>query len=141
MKNTQLALFMLTTTLSLNATAFAQTAKTDLGQKDFEERCGLCHGMDARGDGAFNQVLKVVPPDLTTLAKKNGGVFPAERISSVIDGRVEIASHGRRDMPIWGMRYAAPAAEHFVDFPYAQEAYIRARVLVLVEYLYRIQQK
>ena len=141
MKNTPLALFVLTTTLSLNATAFAQTAKADPGQKEFEVRCSLCHGMDARGDGVFNQVLKVVPPDLTVLARKNGGVFPAERISSVIDGRVEIASHGPRDMPIWGMRYAAPAAEHFVDFPYAQEAYIRARVLVLVDYLYRIQQK
>jgi mono/diheme cytochrome c family protein len=141
MKNTPLALFMLTTMVSLNATAFAETAKIDPGQKEFEVRCGLCHGMDARGDGVFNQVLKVAPPDLTTLARKNGGVFPAERISGVIDGRVEIASHGPRDMPVWGMRYAAPAAERFIDFPYAQEAYIRARVLMLVEYLYRIQQK
>ena len=59
----------------------------------------------------------------------------------MIDGRVEIASHGSRDMPIWGTRYAVNAAEHFVDFPYAHEAYIRARVLRLVDYLYRIQQK
>ena len=59
----------------------------------------------------------------------------------MIDGRVEIASHGPRDMPIWGKRYAVNAAEHFVDFPYAQEAYVRARVLLLVEYLSRIQQK
>jgi hypothetical protein len=59
----------------------------------------------------------------------------------VIDGRVDIASHGPRDMPIWGQRYAVDATEKFVDFPYAQEAYIRARVLMLVEYLYRIQQK
>jgi hypothetical protein len=35
--------------------------------------------MDAKGDGVFNEVLKIVPPDLTVLAKKNGGVFPAER--------------------------------------------------------------
>jgi mono/diheme cytochrome c family protein len=121
--------------------AFAQTAQTDRGQKEYEVQCSLCHGMDGKGDGVFNQVLKVVPPDLTVLTKKNGGLFPAERISSVIDGRVEIASHGPRDMPIWGKRYAINAAEHFVDFPYAQEAYIRARVLLLVEYLSRIQQK
>ena len=82
-----------------------------------------------------------MPPDLTVLAKKNGEVFPAERISSVIDGRAEIASHGPRDMPIWGTRYAVDAAKQFVDFPYAEEAYIRARVLRLMDYLYRIQQK
>jgi len=93
MKNATLAVVILTTTLSLNATAFAQTAETDRGQKEYEAQCSLCHGMDAKGDGVFNEVLKVVPPDLTALAKKNGGVFPAERISSVIDGRVEIASH------------------------------------------------
>ncbi|HEX3114210.1 MAG TPA: hypothetical protein VHQ48_01935 [Bradyrhizobium sp.] len=70
-----------------------------------------------------------------------GGVFPAERISGAIDGRVEIASHGPRDMPIWGMRYSVDAARRFVDIPYAQEAYIRASVLLLVEYLSHIQQK
>jgi mono/diheme cytochrome c family protein len=134
--------------LSLNTAAFAQTertdaqaAKTDLGKKEYELQCAVCHGMDAKGDGVFNQVLKIVPPDLTVLAKKNGGVFPAERISSVIDGRVEIVSHGPRDMPIWGTRYSVDAAKQFVDFPYGEETYIRARVLRLMDYLYRIQQR
>jgi mono/diheme cytochrome c family protein len=135
------AILILTTALSLNATAFAQTAKTDLGQKEYEVQCSNCHGMDATGNGSLGQVLKVVPPDLTVLAKKNKGVFPHERISSVIDGRVEIASHGSRDMPIWGNRYADKVAELLVDYPYAQEAYTRAHVLLLVEYLSRIQQK
>jgi mono/diheme cytochrome c family protein len=148
MKNAQLALLVLTTTLSLSTAASAQTektdaqaAKTDLGKKEYELRCAVCHGMDAKGDGVFDQVLKVVPPDLTVLTKKNGGVFPAERISRVIDGRVEIASHGPRDMPIWGTRYSVESAKQFVDFPYAEETYIRARVLRLMDYLYRIQQK
>ena len=144
MKKAPLALLLLTTTLSLSTAALGQTTKTvekGVGQKDYEVRCSLCHGLDAKGDGVFNKVLKVVPPDLTVLAKNNGGLFPAERIGMVIDGRVDIASHGPRDMPIWGQRYAVDAAEKFVDFPYAQEAYIRARVLMLVEYLYRIQQK
>ncbi len=130
---------ILTATLSLNAIAPAQT--TDRGQREYEIRCSFCHGMDAKGHGVFSEALKVAPPDLTMLAKKNGGVFPAERISRIIDGRVEIASHGPRDMPIWGMRYAADAAKRFVDIPYAQETYIRASVLLLVEYLSRIQQK
>jgi mono/diheme cytochrome c family protein len=147
-KNAPLALLVLTATLSLNTAAFAQTertdvqaARTDFGKKEYELQCAVCHGMDAKGDGVFNQVLKVVPPDLTVLSKTNGGVFPAERVSSVIDGRVEIASHGTRDMPIWGNRYAVDAAKHFPDFPYGEEAYIRARVIQLMDYLYRIQQK
>ena len=97
MKNTPLAIVLLAATLSLSATAFdqtaktdAQAAKTDLGKKEYELQCSVCHGMDAKGNGFLGATLKVVPPDLTTLAKKNGGVFPADRISSVIDGRVEI---------------------------------------------------
>jgi mono/diheme cytochrome c family protein len=147
-KNAPLALLALTATLSLNTAAFAQTertdvqaARTDFGKKEYELQCAVCHGMDAKGDGVFNQVLKIAPPDLTVLARKNGGVFPAERISSVIDGRVEIGSHGPRDMPIWGSRYSVDAAKQFFDFPYAEEAYIRARVLRLMDYLYRIQQR
>jgi mono/diheme cytochrome c family protein len=124
-----------------NAKAFAQATTTDRGQKEYEKLCAICHGMDAKGDGVFTQALKVAPPDLTVLARNNGGVFPAERISGVIDGRVEIASHGPRDMPIWGKRYAADAAKRFADIPYAQETYIRASVLLLVEYLSHIQQK
>jgi mono/diheme cytochrome c family protein len=126
---------------SVNATAFAQTATTDRGQKEFEARCSICHGLDAKGDGVFGQALKVAPPDLTLLARNNGGAFPAERVSGVIDGRVEIVSHGPRDMPIWGARYAADAANRFPEIPYAQETYIRASVLQLVEYLSRIQEK
>ena len=141
MKNASLAILILTTTLSLSTMALAQTAKTDLGKKEYDLQCGICHGADAKGNGFLGASLKVVPPDLTVLARKNGGVFPAERISSVIDGRVEIASHGPRDMPIWGMRYAVNAVEQFADVPYAQEAYIRGHVLLLVDYLSRIQQK
>ena len=103
MKNAPRALLILTATLSLSTAAFAQTEKTDPGKKEYELQCAVCHGMDAKGDGVFNQVLKVVPPDLTVLSKKSGGVFPAERVSGVIDGRVEIASHGPRDI-LFGAR-------------------------------------
>ncbi|MGB9114721.1 c-type cytochrome [Bradyrhizobium sp.] len=143
MKNAPLAILILilTTTLSLSPMAFAQGAKTDPGKQEFEANCSVCHGMDAKGNGFLGASLKVVPPDLTVLAKNNGGVFPADRISSVIDGRAEIATHGTRDMPIWGTRYAVNAADHFFDAPYDQEAYIRAHILILVDYLNRVQQK
>ncbi len=140
MKNAPLALLILATTLSHATAALAQTETTDAGKSEYDSHCSICHG-DAKGNGVFGDSLKAVPPDLTLLARNNRGVFPADRVSRVIDGRVEIASHGPRDMPVWGRRYAAEAAQHFVDFPYAQETYIRARVLRLVEYLNRIQQK
>ncbi len=141
MKNAPLAIVTFATTLSLCSAALAQPAKTDLGKKEYELQCSVCHGMDAKGNGFLGASLKIVPPDLTVLTKNNGGVFPAERITGVIDGRVQIASHGSRDMPIWGTRYAVNAAEHYFDIPYDQEAYVRARVLLLLDYLSRIQQK
>ena len=141
MKNVPLAILILTTTLSFGTVALAQTAKTDLGKKEYDVQCSICHAADAKGNGFLGATLKVVPPDLTVLAKKNGGVFPADRVSGVIDGRVQIASHGAPEMPVWGTRYAVNAAERFFDIPYDQEAYVRARVLLLVDYLNRIQQK
>ena len=59
----------------------------------------------------------------------------------MIDGRAWIKSHGLREMPAWGKSYAASAAESLADSPYDQEAFIRGRVLILVDYLRRIQQK
>jgi mono/diheme cytochrome c family protein len=126
---------------SLNTTAFAQKPKAiDAGKQAFEVNCAVCHGMDAKGNGPYSPSLKVLPPDLTTLAKKNGGVFPVDRVTKVIDGRAEIAAHGSRDMPIWGRRFAINAAERFFDIPYDQEAYIRGEILILVDYLNRLQQ-
>jgi mono/diheme cytochrome c family protein len=141
MKRTMLASLMLTTTLSLSTMAFAQKEKVDVGKLEFEVHCAICHGMDAKGNGPYVSSLKVAPSDLTLIARNNAGVFPADHIIGVIDGRAQIASHGSRDMPIWGNRYAISAAEHFAGSPYDQEAYIRGRVLILVDYLSRIQQK
>ena len=82
MKNAPLALLILTTTLALSTEAFAQTKKTDLGKKEYELQCAVCHGMDAKGDGVFNRVLKVVPPDLTVLSKKNGEYFQPNALAA-----------------------------------------------------------
>jgi hypothetical protein len=141
MKRVMLAVLILTTTSSFGTTVFAQKEKADVGKLEFEVHCAICHGMDAKGNGPYVSSLKVAPPDLTLLARNNTGVFPADHIIGVIDGRAQVKSHGPRDMPIWGDRYAPSAAEHFADSPYDQEAYIRGRVLILVDYLRRIQEK
>ena len=42
-------------------------------------------------------------------------------------------------MPIWGRDYALAAGEHFVDVPYDANAWVRARILALVDYINRLQ--
>ncbi|HSN20193.1 MAG TPA: c-type cytochrome [Usitatibacter sp.] len=128
------------------ANAAEKGAKVDRGEGEFRNSCALCHGADGKGQSAIMDLLKTAPPDLTTLAKRNGGVFPVDRVYAVIDGREAIKAHGTRDMPAWGDRYTASsegakAAEHYVDVPYDMEMYARARILSLIDYLNRIQVK
>ena len=122
--------------ISLGAAAFAQEKIADFGEREFKANCAVCHGEDAKGNGILVSSLKVAPPDLTLLAKKNGGVFPIKHMYDVIDGRAQIAVHGSRDMPIWGTRYSTDAPEN-----YNQAVYIRTRILNLIDYLHRVQQK
>lgn len=140
--NTSLCGIAVTTAmLLLGSAAFAQQKTTDAGKQEFEISCAVCHGIGAKGDGMVAAALKNAPTNLTVLSKNNGGVFPIEHLTQVIDGRAQVATHGSRDMPIWGARYAVNAAEHYVDVPYDQEEYVRNRILRLTDYLYRIQQK
>lgn len=116
----------------------------DLGKAEYMNKCAVCHGQSAKGDGGVADVLKKAPTDLTILSKKNGGVFPFDRIYAVIDGREIVIGHGDRDMPIWGSSYKVEkgeAAEYYFDVPYNMEMYVRARILALIDYLSRIQTK
>jgi mono/diheme cytochrome c family protein len=114
--------------------------KPDVGKREFENNCIACHGKDLKG-GAYVDFLKVTPPDLTQLSKKNGGVFPFERVYMTIDGRQATKGHGTREMPIWGKDYQLRAAEYYMDVNYDPEAYVRARIFALIDYLNRMQAK
>lgn len=118
--------------------------KVDIGKREYMNKCAVCHGQSGRGDGGIIDVLKAAPADLTTLSKKNGGVFPFDRVRMVIDGRQLVKGHGDRDMPIWGNDYSrekAEAGEYFFEVPYDMEMYVRVRILALIDYLNRIQVK
>jgi hypothetical protein len=85
----------------------------------------------------------VAPADLTVLAKKNNGVFPFGAVYEAIDGRKAVMAHGPRDMPIWGMQYSQSQIEQSVR-RYSSldpEALVRARILAIIDYLNRIQEK
>lgn len=64
--------------------------------------CASCHGKDGKGNGPVAPALKATVPDLTAIAKNNGGKFPVARVRRIITGEGMIASHGSREMPVWG---------------------------------------
>jgi len=130
-------------TLAVNCAcgpAVAQANK-DFGRREYMSNCAVCHGADGQGKGPLYTTGYLVrePTDLTRLTSANGGVFPLERVYQVIDGRQAIAAHGPRDMPVWGTEYYAEAAPPDAHGVVNAEAYVRARILALIDYLARIQ--
>ena len=122
-------------TLLATAAAFAADPSTEEsdGALLYRVHCASCHGLDARGDGPMREVLKVAPTDLTRLQVKHDGVFPRDHARESIDGRGEIAGHGSREMPVWGLTFQVPGrAEN-------QEDETRQRIDALLRYLDSLQ--
>lgn len=136
--------------LAAGFTAAAQAEDLDIGKSEFQSSCASCHGADARGKGPVSDQLKIPPPDLTILAKKNNGAFPTDAVYETIDGSKAIPAHGTREMPIWGERFNPIVnLPHYVDPSYwkmagpeqSPEVVVRKRILAVIDYLSRIQQK
>lgn len=72
------------------------------GREMYKNYCAVCHGVDGKGTGPAAEALKVPTPDLTTLAQKNGGKYPALKVAGVLRGEEMMPSHGSKDMPVWG---------------------------------------
>jgi hypothetical protein len=72
------------------------------GETMYKQYCSACHGLDGKGGGPVVSMLKAPPPDLTTLAKRHGGKFPYEYVSSVLRFGPGVSAHGSADMPTWG---------------------------------------
>ena len=125
-------------TRSIACAALAQP-RVDLGKREYDSECAVCHGADGKGTGPYAQELKSPLPDLTTMAKRNGGIFPVRKTFEIIEGAGK--GHGTRDMPVWGHDYTEKASELFPDLPYNQTAYVRTRINALMEYLAQMQGK
>jgi mono/diheme cytochrome c family protein len=116
---------------------------------EFQSSCAACHGADGKGTGPLSAELRSKPADLTVLAKKNNGVFPLNSVFETIYGLKVILAHGTREMPIWGYRYApdlnravGPTASDKFSLPsYEPDAVVRTRILAVIDYLNRIQEK
>jgi mono/diheme cytochrome c family protein len=113
----------------------SQAEMVQVGQRYFIRYCSACHGAEGRGDGPTASALQPSPADLTRIAQRRGGHFPAAEITAYIDGRSEVLAHGRRDMPIWGERFG-----EIVGHDLLGEAVIRSHLQLLIAYLQAIQQ-
>jgi len=83
----------------------------------YARHCAACHGAEGRGDGPVAPALARAPSDLTTLARRHGGRFDAQRVAAVIDGRSPVVEHGTRDMPVWGVVFEAElSGESYVGY-------------------------
>jgi mono/diheme cytochrome c family protein len=91
----------LVSSLLLSACATQSTAPPT-GAQTFATNCASCHGPLGEGDGPVAAAIRVNVPNLRTLSQRNGGQFPADAVTSYIDGRDLPAAHGDRLMPIWG---------------------------------------
>lgn len=108
-------------------------APSNSGKDMFHSYCAVCHGTDGKGNGPAAQALKTPPTDLTVLAQKNGGKYPATHVAAVIRGQAATPSHGSQDMPIWGPLFSSISQGH--------EGQIQQRVTNLVGYIESLQAK
>jgi mono/diheme cytochrome c family protein len=142
--------WLIITSLAVGFAAAAQADDFDIGKSEFQSSCASCHGADAKGKGPVSDQLKVPPPDLTMLAKSNNGVFPTNAVYEIVYGSKTIPAHGPREMPIWGERFNPIInLPHSVDPSYwtmagpeqSPEVVVRKRILAVIDYLSRVQQK
>ena len=103
------------------------------GESDYQVYCSSCHGTDAKGDGTIAKSLKRRPSDLTQLTRRNGGLFPDEKVFNTVDGRRSTA-HSDSDMPAWAEVFAKASES-------AGTESAAARIDVLVKYLQTLQVK
>ncbi len=134
------ALMIAAGAIATAALAAQKDAATDAGKREYTANCAGCHGSLGRGDGPNSKDLKSRPADLTQIARRNGGVFPINRVYDIIDGRAQVKAHGPRDMPVWGLDFSVKGVEQGKSAEDA-ETYVRTRILELIDYLYRLQAK
>ena len=103
------------------------------GKEMYTNYCAVCHGTDGTGNGPAASALKTAPTDLTGLAAKSGGKYPAMHVSSVLRGEAELPAHGSKDMPVWG-----PLFRHLSQ---GHDAEVQQRIANLNKYIDSIQKK
>jgi mono/diheme cytochrome c family protein len=104
------------------------------GRDLFEFYCATCHGRDGKGGGPAASALRVTPPDLTTIARRNGGPFPRAVVRELVTGDQQrlVPAHGSKDMPVWGPIFRA------LD---PNDTATKVRIANIVDYIESLQPK
>jgi mono/diheme cytochrome c family protein len=141
---TLVVILVVVSTFAAAQAAPAQTAPTvkhvpitntpsNSGKEMFSNYCAVCHGKDGKGNGPAASAMKTAPTDLTLLAQKSGGKYPASHVAAVLKGQAMTASHGSQDMPVWGPL--------FLIISQGNEAQVQQRISNLVAYVETLQAK
>jgi len=112
----------------------AAVQSSESGSALFKTYCASCHGVSGRGTGPIAIFLRVPPADLTQIAKRNKGVFPADQVYQTIDGRRTVKTHGESQMPVWGDAFSKSMAG-------SDAKAVEEKIHALVVYLESIQEK
>jgi mono/diheme cytochrome c family protein len=136
---------MVATLIGVSGISRAQESKTTVkreaapmtspasGKEMFVSYCASCHGKDAKGNGPAANALKQLPADLTTLAKRNGGKYPSDKVTSILGGQTTLMAHGDQEMPVWG-----PVSWRLSQ---GREEQVQMRIANLNRYLESVQEK
>ena len=105
------------------------------GEQLYMRFCASCHGASGAGDGPVAEALSTHLPDLREMAVRSGQRFSRDWVYRIVDGRVRIAAHGTREMPVWGTGF-------YVEYGANADADCKAQPIIseLVDYLIAIQQ-
>lgn len=106
------------------------------GMEMYGQLCTSCHGVGGKGNGPMAPLLKIDVPDLTRIAHRHGGEFPADYVRRTIDGRFEKPAHGLPYMPVWGWKLYDSEAAHDAE----ERARVDSLIDRLVVYLRSIQE-
>jgi mono/diheme cytochrome c family protein len=114
--------------------AQSQGREAESGSTLYNLYCASCHGTNGHGNGSIAIFLRVPPANLTQIAKRNKGVFPAEQVYRIIDGRQTVRPHGESQMPVWGDAFMKSMTG-------GDEKAVNEKIRALVVYLESIQEK
>jgi mono/diheme cytochrome c family protein len=102
------------------------------GTELYKEHCSVCHGNDLKGVGPVIAPYRM-PPDLTTLARRHGGVFPDGYVADVLRNGAIMPAHGPAQMPTWGT--------DFREIGGLDATRVKIRIADLTNYIKSRQQK
>ncbi len=114
----------------------ATSGQLSSGKLSFRQYCAPCHGMDGTGDGPVADTLKKKPANLTLLTKNNGGKFPYDHVYNMISGKEVVASHGTREMPIWGVVFSR---SNMPGAPGRTDAQVKQKIENIISFVESLQ--